>query len=45
MGDGIWKENLQKDLRVEISLEIPMIFLSFVNLSTVQRSEQVKQHL
>ena len=41
-GEGCWNENLWEGLRVETSLKISMVFLLFVNLRVVQKSEHVK---
>ena len=43
--EGSWNENVKKGLKVEISLKILIIFLSFVNLYVVQKSEKVKLYL
>ena len=43
--EGGWNENLWKGLKVEISVKISRIFLSFVNLWVVQKSEQIKLYL
>ena len=36
---------LEKGLKVEISLKIYMIFLSFANLNVVQKNEKLKLYL
>ena len=43
--EGSWNENVETGLKVEISLKILIIFLSFVNLYVVQKSEKVKLYL
>ena len=44
-GKGSWNENVKKGLKVEISLKIKMIFLLFVNLYLIQKSEKVELYL
>ena len=39
-GEGSWSENVKKSLKVEVSLKMSMIFLSFVHLYVVQKGEK-----
>ena len=43
-GQGSWPLNLWKGLKVETTLKIWMIFLSFIDKMVVQFNEQVELH-
>ena len=45
VGEESWNENLWKGQKVEIFLKVYMIFILFVNLNVVQKSEQAKLYL
>ena len=44
-GEGSWKKNVKKGLKVEISLKNLNDFLSFVNVYVIQKSKKVKLYL
>ena len=44
-GDGNWNENVKKGLKVEVSLKIYMIFLSFVNIYVLRKIKKLKLYM